>query len=455
LVRNGVPPIDWVVGDALGIQFPAHAGSLRAGGIEFLTRAFHASGVLPLDNEIIAITRCSDFVSGGTGRKAALAVSYRKHGPMLHQELFVKFSRDFDDRMRDRNRLMLQSEVWLAELSGSPAFPVRVPKSYFADFNQDTGTGILITERVAFGSGGIEPFYGKCLDYELPDALEHYTAIVKTLARLAGADKAGLLPNSVETRFPFNLEQAIATDAFRYSGERLQERVERYGAFAREFPQLLPANIASEAFIAQLREEVVFFANHERQIKQLLYSTPEMIALCHWNANIDNAWFWQDPNGALQCGLMDWGRVGRMNVAAALYGSLSGAEPELWADHLDSLLAIFVDESVHCGAPAIDAQQLKLHLHLLTAMMGLAYILDAPSIIRTKIPDLASAQSRFDPRFRADEAARTHLHMITMMLNQWQTQCFGTLLTKNTAGALEPNPSRVANQWRICSSRVL
>jgi hypothetical protein len=34
-----------------------------------------------------------------------------------------------------------------------------------------------------------------------------------------------------------------------------------------------------------------------------------------------------------------------MNVAASLYGSLSGAEPERWACHLDSLLAIFTHDS--------------------------------------------------------------------------------------------------------------
>jgi hypothetical protein len=123
---------------------------------------FHASGVLPSGNEISAIAHLSNLS---------------------------------------------------AELSRSPAFPVRVPKYYIADFDQKTGTGILITERISFGSGGIEPSYGKCLDYELPDALAHYTAIVRALARLAAADKAGSLPDDVEKRFAFDPEQAIANDA--------------------------------------------------------------------------------------------------------------------------------------------------------------------------------------------------------------------------------------------------
>jgi hypothetical protein len=33
-----------------------------------------------------------------------------------------------------------------------------------------------------------------------------------------------------------------------------------------------------------------------------------------------------------------------MNVASALYGSLSGGEPDIWNDHLDALLTLFAEE---------------------------------------------------------------------------------------------------------------
>jgi hypothetical protein len=61
-------------------------------------------------------------------------------------------------------------------------------------------------------------------------------------------------------------------------------------------------------------------------------------------------------------------------------------------------------------------------------MMGLAYIMDAPPIIRAQIPDLAAVRSRFDTRFKANENARVPLHMITMLLNQWQTRDFDLVL---------------------------
>ena len=194
-----------------------------------------------------------------------------------------------------------------------------------------------------------------------------------------------------------------------------------------EFPQLLPEHIRSAQFIAEWREAVPRFSEHEQALREYLYSDPAYIALCHWNANIDNAWFWRNDHGVMECGLMDWGRAGQMNVAAALYGALSSAEPELWDAHLDSLLQVFVEQFARSGATTLDPETLKLHLHLFTALMGLAYLMDAPPIIRMEIPDLAKATSRFDQRFQNNENARVQMHMITMFLNQWQRHDFGSL----------------------------
>ena len=71
---------------------------------------------------------------------------------------------------------------------------------------------------------------------------------------------------------------------------------------------------------------------------------PECVALCHWNANVDNAWFWRDADNVLNCGLMDWGCVSQMNVGMAIWGAMSGAETDLWNHHLDDLLHVFVAE---------------------------------------------------------------------------------------------------------------
>ena len=60
-----------------------------------------------------------------------------------------------------------------------------------------SGTGLLITERIPFGSNGIEGQYQKCMDYDMPDQVGHYRALLGAVARLAGTDAAGRLPNQL------------------------------------------------------------------------------------------------------------------------------------------------------------------------------------------------------------------------------------------------------------------
>jgi hypothetical protein len=148
-----------------------------------------------------------------------------------------------------------------------------------------SGTGLLITQRIAFGSGGIEPLLPKCADHELANPLPYYRAIVSALARLAASHKAGLLSPEVDTYFPFDADRAAAD------------------------PQLLQPHLASAEFIARLERDAVRFKRHEPAVKRFLQADRNFIAMCHYNANVDNAWFWRDHSGVLQCGFLDWGRV--------------------------------------------------------------------------------------------------------------------------------------------------
>jgi hypothetical protein len=420
--------LEWVRGDMSGLQIPAHSGALRVAGESFLTQAFRASGALPADNRVVAITQFEEWLGGSTGRKLLLSVAYESPAPELHTRLFVKFSRDFDDPIRDRSKRQMQSEVQFACMSRLPGFPIAVPACMFADYHQESGTGILITQRIAFGAGAIERHYDKCLDYEMPQPFEHYKALIRTIARLAGTHKAGGLSDDVARQFPFDANKLSVSERAPYTAIQLRNRVARYADFAARFPQLLPPDITSPTFIARLADEVARFPEHESAIRQLLHSRPELIALCHWNANVDNAWFWRNARGELECGLLDWGHVSQMNVAMALWGSLSAAEIELWDCHFEELLALFVAEFRSCGSPALDVEELKLHLWLYIALMGLAWLLDVPALVQTQMPSLAEVESRIDPRLKANEAARVRLQMMSTFLHLWKTRDFPAVL---------------------------
>ncbi len=414
------PPVDWARGDTLGLEIPAHCEALQAGGKEFLTRAFRAAGAIARDNSVCSITGFTEISGGSTGRKLQLSVQYEKPATGLHTDLFVKFSRDFDDAHRDAARYQMEREARFALLSRSPEFPIAVPACYFSDFHHDSGTGILITRRVPFGRSGVEPLYPKALDHRMPDPPGHYAAIVTALARLAGTYRAEHAPAFVQQHFPFEPTALSVSRRARLSPAQISERVAAYAEFARHCPAVLPENIRSEQFLSRLAGEAPHFQALEAAARRILLSRPEMIALCHWNAHVDNAWFWRNPRGGLECGLFDWGNVSLMNVAMALWGSLSAAEPVIWNQHLDALLALFVTQFQSAGGTELDLEDLRLHLTVYAGLMGLTWMLEAPRFILAELPNLAQAESRLDPLVLDNERARSQLLILTAFLNLWE-----------------------------------
>ena len=421
--------LDRVRGDATGLIVPAHVDALRADGAEWLTRAFHAFGSLPADNgvaEVVGLTPCP---GGSTGAKFLLDVVWRKPDPALHSRLFVKFSRDFDDERRDGQREEMAGEARLLAIGREAGFPIRVPAGYFADYHAATGTGLVITETIAFGQDGIEPHRRKAMDHlTLGDPLEHYRAIVTALARLAGAHRAGQLGPRVTTQFPFD-PQAASADPIRYTEAALVAELDRCEAFARDCPQLLPAEVRTPAFLARMRADALLIRRHEPAIRGALLADPRMIALCHWNAHIDNCWFWRDGEG-LHCGLIDWGRAGQLTFGSILWGALSAAHHAIWDEHLDDLTALFAAEYQTAGGPAVTAGEIREHLTLHMAAMGVARVLAFPEIIRFRLPECVSATGPFDPMFHAVDPARNCRQVYVNFLQFWRRQDFGAAVRR-------------------------
>ena len=417
----------YVRGDATGVSFPADAEALRAAGEAFLTEAFRTFGSLSHENRVKRIVGLEPCPGGSTGQKLFLRVEYEQADPALHRELFVKFSRDFADPRRDRGRYEMESEVRFAALSHLPGFPIPVPFAYFADYHHDSGTGLIITERIAFGDGGIEPHRRKCLDHEIDDPLPYYRAMVTALARLAAAHKSGRLAPDIDDRFPLSLA-IVASDPIRYSEDELRAVLSDCATFAVRYPQLLPAEARSPQFVERMQRDAFRIRQHEATIQRYLRGNPDLIALCHWNAHIDNAWFWRDSAGTLNCGLIDWGRVNQITVGAALWGCLSAAHHDIWEHHLDELLALFVSEYHEHGGALIAVEELERHLILHVASMGVARVLSFPEVVLFRLPEAATASGPHDPVFLRSDPARNCLHIYTVFLNLWRTRNFGAAL---------------------------
>ncbi|OBI75879.1 hypothetical protein A5663_03805 [Mycobacterium sp. E740] len=404
------------------MSFPTHAEALLASGTGFLTEAFRTFGALAHDNEVVAIDHFEEVSGGSTGRKAVLTVRYARPDDGVATDLFVKFSRDFDDAVRDAGRQQMQAETRFAALTRAPGFPIAVPVTQFADFHRETGTGLLLSERIAFGHMGIEPQYHKCLDYEMPDQAGHYRALLTAVARLAGTERSGRLPADLVAQFPLDLQAATVGQRPVFTAEQLDRRLGRLAEFVRGHPGLFPQNVRSARFLSRLGAEAGELLRREADVWRQLADDVDYLALCHWNANVDNAWFWRGDGGELQCGLMDWGCVSRMNVAMAVWGSLSGAETWLWDCHLDELLETFCEEMAARGGPALAAATIERDLVLYATLMGATWLLDVPALIRTRLPDAGPHTTRSDPRIKGDEGVRAPLQMLTNVLNVWETR---------------------------------
>ncbi len=418
----------WAHGDIFGLEIPADITTLLNAGAEFLTKAFHASGTLPADNRVVRITNSQEFFGGGTGAKLKLEVEYESSATNLPERLFIKFSRNFDDELRDSARHMMISEARFAVLSHSADFPVTVPNCLFADVESSSATGLLITECIAFGQGQLEPLYPKCLDYLVPEPLEHYQVIIRELAKLAGTHRAGGLSPDFDRYFPYNPGQTAATIAIRDSEAKLLKRSKLMFEFVNRYPQLFPDNILEPAFQQQFLDDIPDVIAAQGRIAELFSGNPDFIALCHWNANIDNCWFWRDNHDALQCGFIDWAMVGQMSVAQSVSGVLSGAETIIWDKRLDDLLALFANTYASYGGPSLSVDELRLHILLLLAAAGLSFFTKAPVGIQREITDLDSAKDYRDPCFQKHENARIQLHMMTKMLNNWEKRKLGDLV---------------------------
>jgi hypothetical protein len=421
---------DFVRGDRTGLDIPAHAEALLIAGPEFLTRAFHAFGSLPADNAVVRIVGSEPFAGGNSGHKLRLAVEYARPDPGLDSRLFVKFSRDFADPFRDRRRHELEAEVRLAVLSRHPAFPVTVPRAWFADFVQDSGTGLVIYQQIAFGEDGIEPMHVKCMDHELHEPTRYYRATVTALARLVAAHKSDALAPLADELFPFDRAAALADLPVPWSEDGLRACVTRYADFARRCPRLLPPNIRTDEFLARLERDALRLLRRQDEVRAFLYGDPDFFALAHWNTNLDNAWFFPGPDGTLQCGLLDWGMVRQMNVMLALWGGLSVAQPAMLHAHLDELQALYAREIAANGGPVLAPERMRLHFDLSVALVGLSMMMDVAAIVDARQPAAALASGLADPLIRGDTVVHGFLSCFINFMDLWDRHDFGAALER-------------------------
>jgi hypothetical protein len=232
------------------------------------------------------------------------------------------------------------------------------------------------------------------MDYQVADPLGHYRALTRSMAILAGSHKAGRLGENVSQDFPFDPDKVDVGSRIPYTPEQLQQKLDKLRSFAADQPQLLPAELRSRAFLDDFCAGAVLVLANEQSIRSYLNGNPDYIALCHWNMNLDNAWFWTDDEGGIHAGLLDWGSVAQMNVAQAFFGMTCSAETDLLNVHKRGLMVQFIGYRRYGGRSSRSTARVPIQAVSCGARHRVD--LDAPSITEGQI-GLSSIRDRYDP----------------------------------------------------------
>lgn len=412
-------------GEFWGLEMPLTPQQLKDMGPQWLTRALHKSKALPLDNAVVGFTEfvvkaanttestASEEASwGGAGIKILLAVKYKRdpQGDEPGKEMFVKMPHEFTGK-NERFKVSVTLNGDWAEtmfynlLSGK--LPVRTPRIYYADMNRRTTNFIWIMERVPYGSDWKKPLAvmdflppaGKYRDWAIPCAEDMYYAHCRCLARFAGwyyhtakfttqVDECFDSPDVFRVQMmlhkkmaPLNLKQRDEFFMQCLSDPNPQPFVSQqipadaaasFIKIAEEFatksaPQCFPPKFMEKSRFQKAMSEAYEMSKYIQEISFYQMLIPEYRSLAHPNAQIDNAMFWKNESGVLECGLIDWGGASFAPVSFTLAGSWIGAEPGFLLEHEQKLLRFFADEYREVTNVELDFEQLYQNFKLCQA----------------------------------------------------------------------------------------
>ena len=192
----------------------------------------------------------------------------------------------------------------------------------------------------------------------------------------------------------------------------------RSGRFPHRF--LCEPAVLEPAFLARFREQILDALVYNPLFGKYAANDARFVGLTHTNLQLDNAYFWRDANGDLDCGLLDWYSCSRAAYAQVWLGCLSGAEGHVLAAHDLDIFASFAAEHEKFGGPKIDPEDLRERFTLFfpSYLIGNFTKIKTHILSEVPIPDWADLASK-DDVFNGPWNARCFSIMIANGLSYW------------------------------------
>mmetsp|Transcript_87776 Transcript_87776/g.272830 ORF Transcript_87776/g.272830 Transcript_87776/m.272830 type:complete len:484 (+) Transcript_87776:198-1649(+) len=448
-------------GCIFGMCFPHTAEQLVSEdyGAAWLTRAFRAAGTLPGDNAVAKVVQCKVLPTAGVdtpgagAMKALLTVEFLRQDPELHKKLFVKYPYECDYESPlpfvryslsrgadDHDGLEIAVNLALPHL-----FPFRTPKVYFCDICRDTTNWIMVQECIPYAEKGqmenghlleppeLKPFdmlpaCNKYQDFLIPDPAEYYCCLFRKMGQLAAWDKLGCFDCFFGYAQSYSQEQFLSN--LQREPQPFMKIVEIQWVTGSAFDKaidfvlnvanhIVPSDVCDESKLQRMKEEIVemsIFLGDFTGCYQ--FNDSDYIALMHPGCTTDNAFFWRDEYGHLDCGLLDWGAFHRHPFCMWFDRCLNIVDPGMLQEREHDILLSFVTEYQRCGGPKLSIQEVVLRFRM-------AYV-------QTLLEDTGKVDGLLWERGREELQAIRHISD-ELFQGHYTTRVFATMLLSKVA----------------------
>jgi len=279
---------------------------------------------------------------------------------------------------------------------------------------------ILITEAVPYSKRNgrepkpyeVHPGLGKCQDFVLSNPVDYYFCCFRAMAQLGAWDYLGHFDAIFPSAPRYNGQQYLAMNKRPPKTLKQLEGVRK--AFDREVekmvnfiltwcPKMAPSELLDEGTLRRAKAELVEMGPYFEDIGEYQrHSNTDYVGLAHANLQIDNAWFWHDEYGDLDCGILDWGGLDRQPYTVRFAGSVSGADCDVLLAHLEGLCRCFADEYHRCGGPKLPVKEilLRFHLNYITTLYFLFRYVEDHVFKETPLDEFLTYTGIHDERFQ-------------------------------------------------------
>lgn len=429
-----------------GLPFPWSEETMAEMGPDWLTAAFHASGSMSRSNRVTKlIIDETKITAGNNSGKFMFDVEYAIQQPSLHTKLFAKCPFAMTPATKSDR---ISSSVYKQPMDFyecntyrmfETSFPMQTPRCYFADISNETTNFIIIMERVQFaelaGVGQrdlapheIEGPYDKCKDFQLRGRdKEYYSLMLETSAKIAAHHKTGRfgsedflranigMPRPVTTPSAWGCQPSAATGI--EPADLARKLTAAYDFVSNTARVLYPEYVTEERFREKFMRTMMTRAAYHAEIDFWKNCDADYVALGHQNLNIDNAYFWRDKDGKLDCGVYDWGGFGSSCLGHKIYWMFNCSDFEQFRENFDHHLETFISTYRSNGGPQLDLAVLRAQV-LLTSLENMQFmVLAVPNCFKMcPAKEWPSIKDRHDPRIAGNidgkSTLRTTLHCL-------------------------------------------